>query len=481
MKHLNIFRDFLVDTVNLNQTRLDNLNSSASALQNWLRESSWEPKIIRFEEQGSWAHSTIIKPPDRGEFDADLLVIVKPIEGWSAADYIKTLGKIFSESGLYGEKSKTWDYCVTITYSGDRKVDIAPCVAGRLWQDSMEVCDGSRDDFERSEPTKYTNWLRERNSYSGNNSFRKTTRLLKYLRDIKGTFTCSSVLFTTLLGLQINWNERDSDDFADTPTTLKTIMGRLDSWLQQHPSKPSVWNPVLPSEDFARVWSDTQYANFRSFIHKYREWIDEAYEEEDRSKSITAWRRVFGEEFARGEVLDRTARFAEGSSLVKSLLMSTAAHLDTLVDSVKEFGLSILPSGFYSIPHLQDPPWPGAGTVSDNVQIAAQWQAYQSDTEARPIRDGEVLPARGGLWFEARVNGGALVPEGYRVEWRIANTGVAALARNCGRGGFYPSTTDHTRWEALEYRGVHITEAFIVRNRDNVLCGKSKPFHVVIE
>jgi hypothetical protein len=30
-----------------------------------------------FEEQGSWAHGTIIRPVDGAEFDADLLVMVQ--------------------------------------------------------------------------------------------------------------------------------------------------------------------------------------------------------------------------------------------------------------------------------------------------------------------------------------------------------------------------------------------------------------------
>lgn len=45
-------------------------------------DQSWAP-------QGSWAHKTIIKPVDKGEFDADLLVYVHPVQGWTAATYIE--------------------------------------------------------------------------------------------------------------------------------------------------------------------------------------------------------------------------------------------------------------------------------------------------------------------------------------------------------------------------------------------------------
>jgi hypothetical protein len=101
MKLVNLFGDFLTNTVNLNQSRVDVLADNVAALQNFIRASEWKPRVRRFEEQGSWAHETIIKPVDNGEFDADLLVLVDPVSGWSAQDYISTLGKIFSESGTY--------------------------------------------------------------------------------------------------------------------------------------------------------------------------------------------------------------------------------------------------------------------------------------------------------------------------------------------------------------------------------------------
>ena len=80
----------------------------------------------------------------------------------------------------------------------------------------MEVCN-RKGGFELTAPVDYTAWMKERNAYSGNNSFRKVTRLVKYLRDIKETFTCPSVLLTTLLGNQIHWFDKDTldDDLAD--------------------------------------------------------------------------------------------------------------------------------------------------------------------------------------------------------------------------------------------------------------------------
>lgn len=475
------FTDFLRDTVNLNQTRIDDLESNVGALKRFLRQCEWEPKIRGFSEQGSWAHQTIIKPVDGAEFDADLLVLVDHVDGWTAADYVRSLGKAFAESPTYAEKAKVWDYCVTITYAGERKVDLAPCVVGRLWKNSLEVCNRTRNEFQRTEPVGYTTWLREKNALSGSNSFRKVTRLFKYLRDIKRTFTCSSVLLTTLLGSRIQWYDKDAAGFADVPTTLKTVIGRLDDWLQARPTRPTVPNPMLPEEDFAANWTDTQYSNFRVFVHKYRGWIDEAYETEGRDESIRAWRKIFGDQFAKGQLVESSNGINSTKTTMGSLLATTAHHSGELVDFVARVGVAALPSWFFKPPHMQSPPWPRLETVSNNAVVHATWHPSRQSPSSQAINQDDTLPRNGGIWFDLTINGGRELPEGYRVQWRVTNTGVMAMALNAGRGGFYAPTSGNRRWEELSYRGVHIVEAFILRRSDDVLVAKSPPFSVIIE
>jgi len=50
-----------------------------------------------------------------------------------------------------------------------------------------------------------------------------------------------------------------------------------------------------------------------------------------------------------------------------------------------------------------------------------------------------------------------------------------------GRGGFEPENRTDGRWEHLQYRGIHMAEAFVIRRSDDVLVAKSDPFYVVIE
>lgn len=482
MKHVGLFKTFLADVVDLNTTRLDQLDSSVETIKKFLRDSDWEPTVKGYTNQGSWAQKTIIRPIAGSAFDADILVRVAPVEGWEAKDYINSLKRVFSASSTYKDKVSSFSHCVTITYAGERKIDIAPLVIDREGGTASEVCNRTTNAFELTAPAAYTQWFNERNGYSGGNSFRKVTRLLKYLRGIKKTFSCPSVLLTTLLGERITWLDKDLTKFEDVPSALQAIMGRLDDHLQANHTCPVVPNPSRPAEDFGKLLSETGYTNFRAFVNKYRGWIDEAIDEEDFEKSITAWQRVFGEEFGKGAV-ERLAKasLSEDVSVVASLLSTAAQHHDNLVDAVRDLGTRILPAWFYRPPHLHQPTWPRAPGNPVEVYVSAVYATGKSDMGGTRVVSGDPVSGHGGLWFEARLWGGAQIANTHRVEWRVTNTGMAAFAQGQRRGDFYGSSSGTRRYESLAFRGVHFVEAFLIRRSDGALVGQSPPFDVVIE
>jgi hypothetical protein len=81
MKLTEHFETFLAETVNLNQTRIDVLESRVETIEQFLCNSDFRPRILRFSAQGSLAVKTIIKPPDGDDFDADELVFVEEVHG----------------------------------------------------------------------------------------------------------------------------------------------------------------------------------------------------------------------------------------------------------------------------------------------------------------------------------------------------------------------------------------------------------------
>lgn len=475
MKLVEHFDTFLRDIVNLNETRITTLEQRVETISNFLGDSDYGATIRSCSPQGSWAHKTIIRPlPEKG-FDADLVMYVRPNDGWSADDYVEDLYRVFRNHGTYKDKVGRNTRCAVIDYAGDFSLDVVPVVVRErfLLDPTFEVCNRLTDQFEPTAPQAYTDWLAGKNRAAGGNRLWKVTRLVKYLRNIKGTFTVKSILLTTLLGNQINVFDSLSGDFPDTPTALKKIIGRLDTWLQAHPVMPTVTNPVLVTENFNRHWNQAKYENFREKVNQYREWIDDAYDEPDRDVSIQKWRRVFGEDFAKGEVVEKAA------TAVALVLRETAST--DMVLAVSLLGPGILKRISPRLPHVEAPPWKMAQNTY-TVMVRASESHTRNGPAARDIASGTILAKRREIKFLAVQSSGLpFRSNDYDIRWRVVNTDTEAAKLNQLRGGFYTSDSHGVRWESTLYRGAHWVEAFVILRRTRVVIGKSDRFFVVVE
>ncbi len=488
MREKNHFNDFLEKTVNLNATKVSSLETSVDAIKDAVREIGWGVKIKEFRAQGSWAHKTIIKPPSGKTFDADLLVFVDPVEGWEPKDYVNKLATELGKHHRYANKVERSSHCATVVYAGDKRIDVAPCIKGRLSPNTYEVCNRNSNEFEQSEPIAYTQWVRERNAVIGSNDLIKTTRLLKYLRDIKQTFSCPSFLFTTLLGLRVYDGDKGSSAVEDLPTTLKTMVNRLDDWLQMNHYLPEVRNPVLYGENQASGWTQEKYTNFRNKIHQYRGWIDDAYEEADADESIGKWRRVFGEDFASSYVKARAENVSASMVVAKayvaeSFLSRTCRYGYDLVSRVKAEGSIAIPSNLRRLPHVERPQWRNcAADEKLNVTVRATVSNVRNSSSRRDVESAQ--PLTQGHYFTFTAFGAYGQPfdaNTFEVKWQVVNTDKQAAAAECLRGQFHGSDFGFSRQEHTEYRGVHFVRAYLVRKRDNRLMGVSEPFYVVVE
>ena len=240
-----------------------------------------------------------------------MVVFVDEKDGWEAKEYIEALYREFQNSTTYKSLVRRKSRCVTLDYSGDFHLDVVPITVREsfLFPKTFRVCNRDDDVFELSDGDGFKDWWRAKDRLVSNHRLIKATRLFKYIRETKGTFTCKSILLTTLIGNMI-----DEDDvplfettlregFEDVPTTLKTVFERLDDFLQGEVTMPDIKNPVLDDESFTRNWTEEHYQNFRNVIHRYRGWIDDAYGEKDREASVRKWRKLFGDSFAPDVIL----------------------------------------------------------------------------------------------------------------------------------------------------------------------------------
>lgn len=294
MKHNRFFDDFLKEEVDLNQSRLDRLNSSVKAVSEYLSQNL--SSYVKVERQGSYALKTIIRPAKDGqEYDADLLLYMKYDEDQDPKDYIDDLYKCLGDNKIYSEKARRKTRCVSLNYAGDFHLDIVPCVKGK--DDMQYICNKETNEFEPTDGTGYRDWFNDRTKITHGN-LKMVTRLLKYMRDHKGNFTAKSILLTTLIGEAVI-NEDDAENFKSVPDALKTVMNRINDFLQENPQIPNIVNPVMPDEDFTRHWDQTKYAHFRKMFDTYTDKMNDAFDSKDHDDSIERWRSLFGDGFGK--------------------------------------------------------------------------------------------------------------------------------------------------------------------------------------
>ncbi|MFC8717070.1 cyclic GMP-AMP synthase DncV-like nucleotidyltransferase [Kitasatospora sp. NPDC057198] len=327
MQHASSFRTFLRETVNLSKAKLDILDSRVDSVYQALQgDAELGPLILGKEPQGSWAHHTIINPVGDKEFDADFMLHLTEVPEWadSPKTYIDKVYGALHRHSVYGKMPHTRKCrCVQLKYANFMHVDIVPHL---FLADGREVIvnrDGNC--WEETNPEGFTAWMREKDNIAEGN-LRKVVRLMKFLRDHKGSFTGTrSIILTTLLGERVSQATALAHPgcYGNVPTALLTIVEDLDLWLQARPDKPSIADPSGSGATFDRRWGQATYNYFRARIHTHAQEIRAAYDEQDPDRSVRLWRNLFGDSFPS---LPGTSSLSAASKFAAATLLTTAAR-----------------------------------------------------------------------------------------------------------------------------------------------------------
>lgn len=296
MKITDEFNEFLSNKVNLDHTRLDTLNTNVGAITDALASDGPLGALYRtYHRQGSWAHRTIIRPPEGEEFDADILVELKEDSRWDAVRYLSEVEAALDRTGRYAGKVHPKTRCVRVQYAGEHHVDVVPFIRsgerGRIFNSEMNKS-------EPSNPLGFTDWFALRNEAT-NSNLKLAVRLLKHVR--RGRFDeVRSVILTTLVGEQVDIaaGEADPTYYGTVPTTLWRLATRLAGYLEAEQGMPSVADPSAPGLTFDHRWDLPIYLDFRDKFLTVARTIDEAYNSGERAESVRKWREVLGPSFA---------------------------------------------------------------------------------------------------------------------------------------------------------------------------------------
>ena len=299
MKHEERLRAFLKKTVNLNQSRLDDLDRRVTAIVNYLRkDAEFGPRVKTHMRQGSWAQRTIIKPLPGDEFDADILLHLEEDREWKGNPraYINALYQALRRSVTYRDMVEKKNRCIRIHYANDCHVDIVPYLTRGFFENQKVIINHADNTFERINPEGFTSWMRRQDQRASNN-LRTTIRLLKYLRDRQDAFSVPSIILTAITGNRISSWWEILGGYKDLPTAFMRLVCSLDNYLQQHAKMPPVADPGYQETTFNHRWDERRYVHFRDEIHVLAIKVKAAYAEEDRDRSVVLWQKIFGSTF----------------------------------------------------------------------------------------------------------------------------------------------------------------------------------------
>ncbi|MGW4533764.1 SMODS domain-containing nucleotidyltransferase [Nocardia sp. NPDC004340] len=435
MKLIKHFNSFLVNKVNLRDTRIAQLDSRVTAVGNYLSSGTdiISEHFLELIPQGSYAQRTIINPvQSNDEFDADVLLSMKEVDGWDADDYVQKLYTVFRAGGTYREMVSRHDRCVKVDYANEFHIDVVPYLERH---DEHFITNRVTNEFELTNPEGFNEWLDEKNRITSGRLI-KVIRLLKYLRDYKNTFSVRSVILNILVGERVNDVQlmNDIDYYKDVPTTLKHILKDLNEYLQANPTVPLICDPSCPTESFNHRVDPDEYVNFRNKVAYYYEKVSDAYEEPDRELSKTKWRAVFGEDFATYDTEVKTASNAH---------IGRTGVADTVETLEGRWGIPIHLSPFYSV------------RIGARLERMPGFRAYELRKHGNTVAPGRTI-----LFTLDKVN----VPEPFSVYWKVRNTGEEAIANNCVRGQVVKDNGRRSMSEPTKYRGQHYVECYIVKD-----------------
>lgn len=433
MKLVGYFDTFLRDTVNLNQTRLDQLDARVGSITAALRSDGLDGRYEGTAKQGSWAHQTIIRPADGFEFDADFLVLIAEDDAvTSPRGYADQVRALLANHSTYGSMVTFKDRCVRVTYANDCHIDVVPCLARS--DGSRAIIYWPADEFEETNPEGFSEWLREKDSQA-NGNLRRVLRLLKFLRDHRAKFEIKSVLLTTLIGEVLDRliGLSEPDRYTDVPTALVAIVEDLDSWLQARPDKPTLCDPSCPETDFDHRWTVAEYQRFRADIHYLNPILRNALDEPDTAQSISMWQALFGDAFP--------ASVARSAALLK-----VAPNLPARAP-YEEFIRSRFPVDI-------------SGTVEIEEEVVGEFVINRA---TRRTRGAEAYKVKKGkeLIFRAKVSD---VGPPYDIYWKVRNTGEVAERLDALRGQLLKDNGTGSRRERTEYPGDHYIACYVVKD-----------------
>lgn len=428
----NEFKVFLDDHVNLNPDRTKKLNTRVAAINSFVSEHSDLQICLDGDliPQGSYASRTIIKPQHGNDFDADVLLPMKEVDGWEPRHYTVKLHKAFADSARYEDNAKLGKRCVTIDYVGDFHIDIVPFVTR---SDGLTyITHRTKNQFILAEPTALSSWFVGQNKTAGGHLV-KTVRLMKYLRDNSSAEIPSVVLSSLLAG-----RVQPFTSYTDLPRTLVALVNDLKTFLDSQVFVPFVDDQT--GQNLADRWAQSAFVTFKSRLSTWARDMQRALDA-PIDESVDAWRTVFGTDFGSVAAPAAAASHTALSAAIAQHYVDQPAPREQFLD--KHFGIQLRPDPAYTV-----------RLVGRMSPTKSGFHRHRQLPQA-----GNLVPIGRSLKFTVDE---CTVPAPYQLYWKVRNVGEEARKQNAERGEIQEYGRVIT--ERSSFVGAHWVQVWVVKD-----------------
>ena len=416
--------------------------------------------------QGSFRLGTVIRPiTEADEYDIDLVCNLTIAKDKTTQANLKTIiGERLKESEKYCDIVSPSRRCWTLDFDGQFHMDVLPAIPNvELRPSGILLTDRELKQWQHSNPIGYAEWFHNRMpviyklrreamakalgaevedipDWQVKTPLQRVIQLLKRHRDIyfqqHQENKPVSIIITTLAAAAYTGEE-------DIGAAFTAISAKMKDGALKKNGKWVIQNPVDPNENFADKWN----------------------EKEEKAVAFFKWLEILQAQMTAAQS-QRDIREASGV-LAKSLGTQTinraaaAAGLRLTESQSIMQKLAALVPGLASYAHAQKPEWP----VSVKHKVKIKGGVYRFSGSQKQLWPLTARPVPRNMWikFDADTN----TPPPYEVWWQVTNTGSEASSLGQLRGDFYPSDRPGVtfRWESTKYRGTHLVEAFVVKDR----------------
>jgi hypothetical protein len=331
-----ILLDRLAESLDISENQFEMATKHYKSVGEWLNEpdSSIAIHAPDIYLQGSFRLGTVIKPiNDADEYDIDLVCELKklPKKNVTQKQLKQMVGNRLRENERYWKMIEEGNRCWRLNYSDSVRfhMDILPgipdndiheltgLIGANLAAGTILITDKELHEWQRSNPSGYAEWFKERMKvqyntkrlqlaeslrssveqvpdYKVKTPLQRAVQLLKRHRDIMFAEDQDDRPISIIISTVAAWSYNDESNLLDAMTNILDGMPRH---IERRNGVSWIPNPVNPLENFADKWRKhpQREAKFRQWLQEVRSGLDAALRKSDILQMAEGLKPRFGD------------------------------------------------------------------------------------------------------------------------------------------------------------------------------------------